>query len=119
MFKFIRKFFEFENRLNEFRIELDVLKDVLDDIRKERDEFKQIIFRKFGLVETESIPRENIAPIQRRPPVHRVLHDLTVKDREEYWNREAERAEKALKEKESELTPVQKAFVKNQDETAG
>ena len=98
MFKFIRKFFEYEVALAEFRIELDALKDTLDDARAERDEFKQILFKRFGLISEEShVERSSPQPIIRRNSAARVLQDLALKDREAAWAQKAAEADKVLK----------------------
>lgn len=97
MFRFFRRFVEFEVKLGEIRVEVDALKDSLDESRAERDEFKQILFRKFGLIESENSPREFPAAISRRQPVHKLLHTLEQADKEKYWADKAKEADEKLK----------------------
>ena len=97
MFGFFRRFIEFELKLKEFEVTLDALKDSLDEARSERDEFKEILFRKFGLVEQSREISGEPVPIMKHQSMHRVLRNLEQKDREEYWARKAKEAEEKLK----------------------
>jgi hypothetical protein len=101
MFNFFRRLLELEMQFRELRVEVDSLKDALDDTRAERDEFKKILFEKSGLVRPEYEPRKVSTPIQGRQPVHKALQVLEQKDREAHWAKKAEEADKILGKEDS------------------
>lgn len=107
MLSFFKSFRELEFALRaldlkiaEQRVELDALKDALDDARKEKEEFKQLLFRRVGLIEPENSNSGTLEfkPIVRQP-VQKVLKDLEARDRA--WAKKAEEAAKVLQAEES------------------
>ena len=93
---FFKRFFNLEKRLDEFRVELDALKDVLNDVRAERDEFKQLLFQRVGLINEENRSIDSTKVAIQRTPVSRALKNLEVLSREKAWEEKAKKAEQLL-----------------------
>lgn len=108
MIKFIRKFFEFENNLAQFKIELINLKEQVNDIKAERDEFKKLLFERVGLVKAEGVVPEtsHIEPVNKVMNWRNIKHQREAKARQiareehqkviNHWQEKANQAEREL-----------------------
>lgn len=84
-------------KVSEYRVELDAMKDALDDARAERNEFKDLLFKNAGLKHEQVLTIQEPSPvIHRRTGINRVINDLEAKSREKYWEEKEKEAEKIL-----------------------
>jgi uncharacterized protein YPO0396 len=86
------------------KVEIESLREALDDARTERNEFKDLLFKNVGLKREQGLSISESTPvIHRRTGINRVITDLEARSREKYWVEKEKKADEILN---SESTDV-------------